>query len=82
MYRVTRKQVIKQGMGCDWAVIRCEDSTEFDSYDAADLLRLRLLSSEMSLGGKPYENESVIFETPTLYRSVQVTIEEIIFGDE
>ena len=77
MYRVTRKQLIKQGMGVDWAVIRCEDSTEFDSYDAADLLKLRLLSSEMSLGGVPYGPDKVIFESPTFYRSVTVTIEEI-----
>ena len=77
MYRVTRKQLIKQGMGVDWAVIRFEDSTEFDSYDAADLLRLRLLSSELALGGEYYGPHKVIFETPSFYRSVTVTIEEI-----
>ena len=73
MYRVTRKQRIFQGDN----VIEFEDSTEFDSYDAADLLRLRLLSSEMSLGGVPYGPDKVIFESPTFYRSVQVAIEEI-----
>ena len=73
MYRVTRKQLIKQNGN----VIEFEDSTEFDSYDAADLLKLRLLSSEMSLGGLPYGPDKVIFESPTFYRSVQVTIEEI-----
>lgn len=77
MYRVTRKQLIMQGMGVDWARIRIEDSTEFDSFDAADLLRLRLLSSEMSLGGAPYGPDKVIFESPTFYRSVTVTIEEL-----
>lgn len=77
MYRVTRKQLIKQGMGVDWAVIRIEDSTEFDSYDVADLFRLRLLSSEMSLGGALYGPDKVIFETLTFYRSVTVTIEEV-----
>lgn len=73
MFRVTRKQLIRQGGN----VIELEDSTEFDSYDAADLLRLRLLSSEMSLGGVPYGPDKVIFESPTFYRSVTVTIEEI-----
>ena len=73
MFRVTRKQKIVQGGN----LIEFEDSTEFDSYDAADLLRLRLLSSEMSLGGKSYGPDKVIFETPTFYRSVTVTIEEI-----
>lgn len=87
MYRVTRKQLIRQKAeswegecNCSAAqasVIEFEDSTEFDSYDAADLLRLRLLSSEMSLGGVAYGPSKVIFESPTFYRSVQVTIEEI-----
>lgn len=73
MFRVTRKQKIVQG----GIVIEFEDSTEFDYFDAADLLRLRLLSSEMLLGGKSYGPDKVIFESPTFYRSVQVTIEEI-----
>ena len=77
MYRVTRKQLIKPSIGVDWTGIRFEDSTDFDSYDAADLLKIRLLSSEMSLGGVPYGPDKVIFETPTFYRSVTVTIEEI-----
>jgi len=77
MYRVTRKQLITDGTAAEASVIRFEDSTEFDSFDAADLLRLRLLSSEMSLGGKPYGPDKVIFESPTFYRSVTVTIEEI-----
>ena len=73
MYRVTRKQLIRQ----DFNVIEFEDSTEFDSYDDADLLKLRLLSSEISLGGKSYGPHKVIFESPTFYCSVTVTIEEI-----
>lgn len=77
MYRVTRKQLITNGTAAEADVVRFEESTEFDSYDAADLLKLRLLSSEMSLGGQPYGPDKVIFETPTFYRSVQVAIEEI-----
>lgn len=77
MFRVTRKQLITNGTAAEADVVRFEDSTEFDSYDAADLLRLRLLSSEVSLGGVPYGPDKVIFESPTFYRSVTVTIEEV-----
>lgn len=76
MFRVTRKQLIKNGMGSDWAVIRCEDSCEFEDFDSADLLRHRLLLTEVHLGYQWYGPDKVIFESPTFYRSVKVTIEE------
>ena len=73
MYRVTRKQLIKQ----DFNLIEFEDSTEFDSYDAADLLRHRLLINEVQVGYRLECYGKAVFESPTFYRSVQVTIEEI-----
>ena len=77
MYRVTRKQLIKNGMDADWAVTRFEDSCEFESCATADLLRGRLLLNEIQMGYQLYGPDKVIFETPTFYRSVTVTIEEV-----
>lgn len=73
MYRVTRKQLIRQ----DFNVIEFEDSCDFEGHDTADLLRHRLLLAEIHLGCLWYGPNKVIFETPTFYRSVTVTIEEI-----
>ena len=77
MYRVTRKQLIKQGMGVDWAVIRFEDSCDFETEASADHCHMRLLIAEIQQGYQWYGPDKVIFETPTFYRSVTVTIEEI-----
>lgn len=73
MHRVTRKQKIVQGGN----VIEFEDSTEFDSYDAADLLRHRLLINEVQVGYRLECYGKAVFQSPTFYRSVTVTIEEI-----
>ena len=77
MYRVTRKQLIKQGMGVDWAVIRFEDSQVFGSRVAANAAAAKILAIETLSGYQWYGPDKVIFETPTFYRSVTVTIEEI-----
>ena len=77
MYRVTRKQLIKNGMGADWAVIRFEDYCEFENFDTADLLRHRLLINEVQVGYRLECYGKAVFETPTFYRSVTVTIEEV-----
>lgn len=73
MYRVTRKQLIKQ----DFNVIEFEDSCDFESFDAADLLRHRFLINEVQVGYRLECPSKVIFESPTFYRSVTVTIEEV-----
>ena len=77
MYRVTRKQLIKFGMGADWAVIRFEDSCEFIAPSQADLSQAKLLFAEIQMGYQWYGPDKVIFESPTFYRSVTVTIEEV-----
>lgn len=73
MHRVTRKQLIRQNGN----VIEFEDSCECESYNTADLLRHRLLLNEIQVGCQLYGPYKVIFESPTFYRSVQVTIEEV-----
>lgn len=73
MYRVTRKQMVRQ----DGNVIEFEDSCDFDSERDADSLRHRLLLNEIQVGCFLYGPDKVIFETPSFYRSVTVTIEEI-----
>ena len=72
MYRVTRKQKIVQ----DGNVIEFEDSCEFLSESTANDRYLTFLNTEVFLGGEPYGPDKVIFESPTFYRSVTVTIEE------
>ena len=73
MYRVTRKQKIVQGGN----VIQFEDSCDFDELASADHSHMRLLIAEIQQGYQWYVPDKVIFETPTFYRSVTVTIEEI-----
>lgn len=73
MYRVTRKQKIVQGGN----VIECEDSCDFETLASADHCHTRLLIAEIQQGYQWYGPDKVIFETPTFYRSVTVTIEEI-----
>ena len=72
MYRVTRKQKIVQGGN----VIEFEDSCEFLSESTANERYLTFLNAEIFLGGQVYVPGKVIFETPSFYRSVTVTIEE------
>lgn len=73
MFRITRKQKIVQSSN----VIELEDSCDFESPDAADLLRHRLLFAEHRLGGKWYTPGTVIFESPSFYRSVTVIVEKL-----
>ena len=73
MYRVTRKQKIVQGGN----VIEFEDSCDFETEASADHCHTRLLIAEIQQGYQWYGPNKVIFETPTFYRSVTVTIEEI-----
>lgn len=74
MYRVTRKQLIRQGGN----VIEFEDSFPgIKSAQIAESLRHQFVSDEIFFGGQSYGPDKVIFESPTFYRSVQVTIEEI-----
>ena len=73
MYRVTRKQKIVQGGN----LIEFEDSCDFETEASADHCHTRLLIAEIQQGYQWYSPNKVIFETPTFYRSVQVTIEEI-----
>ena len=73
MYRVTRKQKIVK----DGNVIEFEDSRVVAEFRSAQRLSDILLANEQEMGGEPWINNKVIFETPTFYRSVQVTIEEI-----
>lgn len=73
MYRVTRKQKIVQGGN----VIEFEDSCDFETQAAADCNQTRLLIAEIQQGYLWYGPNKVIFETPSFYRSVTVTIEEI-----
>lgn len=77
MFRVTRKQLIRQGMGVDWAVIRFEDSRVFGSRVAANTAAAKILSIEILSGYQWYGPDKVIFESPTFYRSVTVTIEKV-----
>ena len=87
MYRVTRKQMIRQ-KGFRWegecdcsaaqnSEIEFEDSCEFENFDTADLLRHRLLINEVQVGYRLECYGKAVFETPTFYRSVTVTIEEV-----
>ena len=73
MFRVTRKQKIVQGGN----VIEFEDSCDFETEASADRLQTRLLINEIHQGYQWYGPDKVIFESPTFYRSVTVTIEEI-----
>ena len=73
MYRVTRKQLIRQGGN----VIEFEDSCDFETEASADHCHTRLLIAEIQQGYQWYGPDKVIFESPTFYRSVTVTIEEI-----
>ena len=73
MYRVTRKQLIRQGGN----FIEFEDSCDFQTEASADHCHMRLLIAEIQQGYQCYGPDKVIFETPTFYRSVTVTIEEI-----
>ena len=73
MYRVTRKQKIVQGGN----LIQFEDSCDFETEASADHCHTRLLIAEIQQGYQWYGPNKVIFETPTFYRSVTVTIEEI-----
>jgi hypothetical protein len=67
MYRVTRKQLIRQ----DFNLIEFEDSQVFGSRVAANAAAAKILSIEILSGYQWYGPDKVIF------RSVQVTIEEI-----
>ena len=73
MYRVTRKQLICQNGN----VIEFEDSCEFIAPSQADLSQAKLLFAEIQMGYQWYGPDKVIFESPTFYRSVTVTIEEV-----
>jgi len=73
MYRVTRKQKIIQNGN----VIEFEDFRDFERLDDAVSLHSAIFGYEALLGGLPYGPDKVIFESPTFYRSVTVTIEEI-----
>ena len=73
MYRVTRKQMIRQNSN----VIEFEDSCEFLSKSTANERHLTFLNAEIFLGGRWYGPSKVIFESPSFYRSVTVTIEEV-----
>lgn len=87
MYRVTRKQLIRQKCeswegecNCSAAqtsVIEFEDSCDFETEVSADHCYLQLLIAEIQQGYQWYGPDKVIFESPTFYRSVTVTIEEI-----
>lgn len=87
MFRVTRKQLIRQ-KGFRWegecncsaaeaSVIEFEDSCEFEVLASADHCHMRLLIAEIQQGYQWYGPSKVIFESPTFYRSVTVTIEEV-----
>ena len=73
MFRVTRKQLIRQGGN----VIEFEDSVQTASRRVADSIATRILTMEIRAGYEWYGPDKVIFESPTFYRSVTVTIEEI-----
>ncbi len=77
MYRVTRKQLITDGTAAESSVIRFEDSRVVQTIEDAVTLQFSIRNDELALGGQPYGPDKVIFETPTFYRSVTVTIEEI-----
>ena len=87
MYRVTRKQLIRQKCeswegecNCSAAqtsVIEFEDSCDFETEAKAEYNSLRLIAVELQQGYQWYGPDKVIFESPTFYRSVTVTIEEI-----
>jgi hypothetical protein len=73
MYRVTRKQLICQNGN----VIEFEDSMIVKTVENAVTLQCSIRDYELALGGQPYGPSKVIFESPTFYRSVTVTIEEV-----
>jgi len=77
MYRVTRKQLITDGTSAESSVIRFEDSRILLDLSPAEDLAESIRRDELALGGLPYGPNKVIFESPTFYRSVTVTIEEI-----
>lgn len=87
MYRVTRKQVVRQ-KAASWegecncsaaseARIEFEDSCDTESESSADRLQARLLINEIHQGYQWCEEHKVVFDTPSFYRSVTVAIEEI-----
>lgn len=73
MFRVTRKQLIRQGGN----LIEFEDSTEFATPQMALHTQSNTIDIELMLGARYYGPDKVIFESPAFYRSVTVTIEEI-----
>ena len=77
MYRVTRKQLITDTTSAETSVIRFEDSRVVATRQHAVTLEYSLRNDELALGGQPYGPNKIIFETPTFYRSVTVTIEEV-----
>lgn len=87
MYRVTRKQMIRQkceqwegSCNCSasqTSVIEFEDSRTLHDLKLAEDLAESIRRDELALGGQPYGPGKVIFESPSFYRSVTVTIEEI-----
>jgi hypothetical protein len=77
MYRVTRKQLITDGTAAEAKVVRFEDSRVVQTIENAVTLQHSIRNDELALGGQPYGPSKVIFESPTFYRSVTVTIEEI-----
>lgn len=73
MYRVTRKQKIVEGGN----VIEFEDSCDLLTASDSDHRRTQLLIAEIQMGYQWYGPDKVIFESPSFYRSVTVTIEAI-----
>jgi dTDP-4-amino-4,6-dideoxygalactose transaminase len=73
MYRVTRKQKIVQNGN----VIEFEESTEFATPQMARHTQSNTIDIELMLGARYYGPDKVIFESPTFYRSVTVTIEKV-----
>lgn len=73
MFRVTRKQLIRQNGN----VIEFEDSWVVANRELAEHLARFIRASEIALGSEPYGPDKVISESPTFYRSVTVTIEEV-----
>ena len=77
MFRVTRKQLITNGTAAEADVVRFEDSRIVETIADAITLQHSICNDELALGGQLYGTSKVIFESPTFYRSVTVTIEEI-----
>lgn len=73
MFRVTRKQIIRQNGN----TIEFEDSCDFESEAKAEYNSLRMIAVELQQGYQWYGPDKVIFESPSFYRSVTVTIEKL-----